>query len=449
VRVLLSAALAVLFPLSLAAQSPAGLWEGSITTPGAPLNVIIRLNEGPGGWTGTIDIPAQGAKGLPLSDIGVDGSTVRFTLAVPPQPPAAFNGTVSADGSSIAGQFMQAQARLPFALKRNASGVVVRKPRPQEPQPPLPYDAQEVSIESVDGVRLAGTLTTPRAAGRHPAVVLISGSGAQDRDETVYDHKPFLVLADHLTRQGIAVLRYDDRGFGGSTGSVAAATTEDFAADAGRALEWLKDRSEVDASRIGLIGHSEGGLIAAMVASRSADVNFLVLLATSGVVGETLLYQQAAALGRAMGAPEDQLAKARAMQEQLYAIVKSETDLELMRTRIRALAGDGPADVLTSPWFRFFLTYDPAKALGAVKVPALALNGEQDLQVPFKENLAAIQAAFASGGNRDVTVRSFPALNHLFQTSKTGHPMEYGAIEETFAPAVLDVVSAWILERVR
>jgi pimeloyl-ACP methyl ester carboxylesterase len=431
------------------AQTPAGLWEGSVATPGTPIGIVVRLAQAAddGAWSGTIDIPSQGAKGVRLADVSVERSTVRFVLGGP--VPATFVGALSADSTEIAGRFTQGKAEFAFTLKLNTSGVTVRKPRPQEPQPPFPYDVHDVTFDSAPGVRLAGTLTVPRTPGPHPAVVLISGSGAQDRDETLFDHKPFLVLADHLTRQNIAVLRYDDRGVGGSTGSSAASTTMDFSADVVAAVDLLKTRKEVDASRIGLVGHSEGGVIASMVASRTTDVTFQVLLASSGVVGETLLYQQASRLAKALGANDEQLTKGRALQSQLYEILKTEKDVETMRARIRALNGEASAQVLTTPWFRFFLTYDPAVTLRQVKVPTLALNGENDLQVSATENLAAIESALKAGGNRDVTVRSLPRLNHLFQTSRTGLPAEYGAISETFSPEVLAIVSDWIIERTR
>jgi pimeloyl-ACP methyl ester carboxylesterase len=439
---------AVLVAAVAGAQSPAGLWEGSIAAPGTPIRVIVRLSQGTDGvWAGAIDLPAQGAKGVPLSEVSVDRSTVRFVLGGMAAPPAAFVGALSPDGREIAGRFTQAKAEFAFTLTFNPTGVVVRKPRPQEPQAPLPYDVHDVSYESVPGVRLGGTLTVPRDGRPRPAVVLITGSGTQDRDSTIFDHKPFLVLADHLTRRGIAVLRSDDRGVGASTGSAMTATTKDFADDVRSAVAFLKTRAEVDGARIGLVGHSEGGLIASMVAADSPDVAFQVLLASSGVVGETILYEQAAFIAKAMGASEEMLAKGRALQEQLYTVLKTETDVETMRTRIRALNGEASAQALTMPWFRFFLTYDPAVTLRAVKVPTLALNGENDLQVPFKANLEAIETAVRAGGNSDVTVRSLPRLNHLFQTSRTGLPVEYGTIDETFAPDALAIISTWILER--
>ena len=215
------------------------------------------------------------------------------------------------------------------------------------------------------------------------------------------------------------------------------------------AIEFLKSYPSTNKSRIGLIGHSEGGMIAPMVATRSKDVAFAVLLAGPGVTGEQILYEQAATLAQSQGATAEQVAQARAQQESIYRVLKSETDVAVMRDRIRAISGDAAAQALTSPWFRFFLTYDPATALGKVKIPILALNGEKDVQVPFKQNLPAIEAALKAAGNPDVTIWPFPNLNHLFQTSKTGLPNEYAQIEETMAPVVLEMIAKWILPRAK
>jgi fermentation-respiration switch protein FrsA (DUF1100 family) len=359
---------------------------------------------------------------------------------------------LSDDGATISGDFTQGPGKLTFTLRRNTTGkpAVVAAPRPQEPKPPYPYNDDEVTIEnSAAGVRLAGTLTTPKTGGGYPVVILISGSGQQDRNETIFGHKPFLVLADYLTRRGIGVLRMDDRGIGGTTGNPALATSEDIAGDVLAAVTFLKTYASTNRSRVGLVGHSEGGLIAPMVATRSKDVAFEVLLAGTGVTGEQILYEQAATLAQSQGATADQIAQRRAMQEQLYGILKSETDVAVMRERIRAINGEASARALTSPWFRFFLTYDPAVALRTVTIPTLALNGEKDVQVPFKQNLPAIEAALKAGGNTDVTVRSFPNLNHLFQTSRTGLPAEYAQIEETMAPVVLETIADWILARAK
>jgi len=454
VLMVVSRCLLLLAPLAVAAQAPApsasGLWEGAINLPSGVLEVAVRLDRpASGSWAGTIDIPAQGAMARPLANITVDGSEVRFSIAGVPGDPT-FAGTLSEDGATIQGGFTQGPGKLTFSLKRNTTGkpAIVAAARPQEPKPPYPYLTDEVTIQnSAAGVKLAGTLTTPRAADAYPVVILITGSGQQDRNESIAGHKPFLVLADYLTRRGVAVLRLDDRGVGGSTGNAALATSEDFAGDVLAAVEFLKSYYSTSKSRIGLIGHSEGGLIAPMVALRSKDVAFEVLLAGPGVTGEQILYEQAATLAQTQGASPEQVAQARTQQERIYGVLKSETDVAVMRDRIRAISGDASAQALTSPWFRFFLTYDPATALGAVKIPTLALNGEKDVQVPFKQNLPAIEAALKAGGNTDGTCRSFQNLNHLFQTSKTGLPSEYALIEETMAPVVLEVIADWILAR--
>ena len=452
----MSRCLLLLAPLAVAAQAPApsasGLWEGAINLPSGVLEVAVRLDRpASGSWAGTIDIPAQGAMARPLANITVDGPAVRFSIAGVPGDPT-FAGTLSEDGATIQGGFTQGPGKLTFSLKRNTTGkpTIVAAPRPQEPKPPYPYLTDEVTIQnSAAGVKLAGTLTTPRAAEAYPVVILITGSGQQDRNESIAGHQPFLVLADYLTRRGIAVLRLDDRGIGGSTGNAALATSEDFAGDALAAVEFLKSYYSTSKSRIGLIGHSEGGMIAPMVALRSKDVVFEVLLAGPGVTGEQILYEQATTLAQSQGASAEQVAQARAQQERIYGVLKSETDVAVMRDRIRAISDDASAQALTSPWFRFFLTYDPATALRAVKIPTLALNGEKDVQVPFKQNLPAIEAALKAGGNTDGTVRSFPNLNHLFQTSKTGLPNEYAQIEETMAPVVLEAIAEWILARAK
>jgi uncharacterized protein len=358
-----------------------------------------------------------------------------------------------------------------------ASQTASGQSRPQEPKPPYPYDEQEVVYQNKkDGVQLAGTLTLPRSKGPFPAVLLITGSGPQDRNETVLDHKPFLVLADHLTRLGIAVLRVDDRGVGKSTGRFSEATSEDFAADALAGVEYLKTRNEVAPRRIGLIGHSEGGLIAPMLAARSTDIAFIVMMAGSGLTGEQILYHQAMLIARAHGVSDELIAQNRAAQERVFAIIKQEKDGVVAEKRIREEAAtfrelaarikaeareeqrktmdliaeyiEMQAKLAVSPWFRFILTYDPRPTLMKVRCPVLAINGEKDLQVPAKENLAAIRLALETGGNKDYTVLALPNLNHLFQTCRTGAISEYAQSEETISPAALDTISKWILRRI-
>jgi pimeloyl-ACP methyl ester carboxylesterase len=335
--------------------------------------------------------------------------------------------------------------------------------RPQEPKKPYPYDEEEVGYENKrDGVKLAGTLTLPRGKGPFPVALLITGSGPQDRNESLLGHKPFLVLADYLTRRGIAVLRVDDRGVGGSTGSVPDSTTENFAADVMAGIEFLKTRKEIDPEKIGLIGHSEGGAVAPMVAAQNGDVAFIVLMAGMGLTGEEILYLQGAMIMKASGASAGQLAKQRATQESMFKILKEEKDPATAEKRLheelsrnlteeekkkseQAIAAQ--IKQVNKPWFRYFLTLDPRSALRKVKCPALALNGENDLQVPATENLREIEAAIKAGGNKDITIVSLPKLNHLFQTSETGSLSEYAKIEETIAPVALKTIGDWILKR--
>jgi pimeloyl-ACP methyl ester carboxylesterase len=312
----------------------------------------------------------------------------------------------------------------------------------------------EVTYENKPGgAKLAGTLTLPPGFGPFPAVLLITGSGQQDRDEAIMGHRPFLVLADHLTRKGIAVLRVDDRGIGGSTGEVKTATTEDFAGDVLAGVEFLKNRGKpIDPHKIGLIGHSEGGTIAPMVATRSSDVAFIVMMAGTGVPGDEILMAQVAGLSKAAGVPAAAIARNLDLERQILDIVKQESDPKAREARLREWKEksapqmpDAQVQAVMTPWMRFFVTFDPATALRKVACPVLALNGERDLQVPPDLNLPAIDKALKAGGNHDYQIVKLPKLNHLFQTSQTGAMDEYARIEETIAPGALETMSTWIL----
>lgn len=337
--------------------------------------------------------------------------------------------------------------------------------RPQEPKNIISYDAEEVRYSNLtaDAI-LAGTLTLPRSEKPSPAVLLIAGSGRVDRDETVFGHKPFLVLADHLTRQGFVVLRVDKRGVGQSTGNYDIATTEDFAADVLAGVEYLKTRKDVDPGRIGLIGHSEGGLIAPMVAIKSNDVAFIVLMAGPCVTGEAILYAQESLISRAMEVTEEQLGYQLDFQKQVLSVIKNEPDLEKAGELLREIIAKQLASLpkeeqqasaeameaqmqrCNSRWLRYYLTYDPAISLKHLKLPVLVINGELDSQVSPKQNLPVIAKVLEEAGNRNYRIIEFPKLNHFFQTCETGSILEYGQIEETIAPVVLDTLSDWILE---
>jgi pimeloyl-ACP methyl ester carboxylesterase len=457
-----------------AAAGVAGDWSGTLNAGGVQLRLVVHFTPKPGGGlAGTLDsIDQPGSNGLPFSLVRQTGAMVHAESAL---IHAVFDGTLDGAGKTITGHWTQT-VPLPLTLTRMTAAMraaLGRNDRPQEPKPPYPYTSEDVSFPGgAAGVTLAGTLTLPLAStgenGPSPAAVLISGSGPNDRDETILRHKLFLVLADSLTRRGIAVLRYDKRGIGKSTGSYAQATSADFAADAGAAFAYLRTRPQVNARKIGLIGHSEGGLIAPMVAAKSPDVAFLVLLAGTGIPGERIIAEQSALIGHAEGASDADVAKSQVMEKKLLAVAAHETDPAAARTQIQALMRQAMATMtpaqkktmgdpapliraqsaaLASPWFHFFLTYDPAPTLKQVHCPVLALDGSLDLQVPPSENLAAIGAALKAGGAADVTTTELPGLNHLFQTAKTGSPSEYGRIEETLAPVLLTTVGDWIAAR--
>jgi pimeloyl-ACP methyl ester carboxylesterase len=422
------------------------------------LKLVFNVAKDGERWKGTMDSPDQGATGVPCDKVTLEGTNVKFAIQ---QLGASFQGTLDAEAKTISGLFKQSGTSLSLTLKKLDQAPDYR--RPQEPRKPWPYEAVEVSFENAAAKnRLTGTLTVPRGKGPHPAVLLISGSGQQDRDETLLGHKPFLVLADHLTRQGIAVLRVDDRGTGGSTGEVMKATSEDFAGDAAAGVEFLKGRAEVQKKKIGLVGHSEGGMIAPMVAARSGDVAFIVLLAGPGQTGEEILRFQVNHLTKEQGATEEQAKKKEEQYVRVFEMMRGEPDDAAARKKALAILGEdreamagimGPFDTpqgmgqLLNAWMRWFLTYDPKPVLAKVRCPVLALNGALDRQIVSKPNLAGIEAALKESGHKDFTVRELPGLNHLFQTAKTGSGQEYAKIDETFAPAALKAVSDWITAR--
>jgi fermentation-respiration switch protein FrsA (DUF1100 family) len=358
--------------------------------------------------------------------------------------------------NSIDGTFTQGGRPLPLLLKRVKDQAELETRHPQNTVKPYPYREEDVTYANkAAGNTLAGTLTVPPGKGPFPAVLLISGSGPNDRDETVFGHKPFLILADFLTRKGIVVLRADKRGIGKSTGDLANATTADFATDAEAGVAYLKSRPEADPRRIGLIGHSEGGTIAPMVAAGDPGVRFIVLMAGPGVPGDQSIVEQGRLLEEAAGATREKAAQDADKQRELFALVEKEKDGAILDKELRAnLAGrvpdaqmDAAIQQLTSPWMRYTLTYDPATALRKVACPVLALNGEKDLQVSSAQNLPAIRKALEEGGNKHAEIDELPGLNHLFQTAKTGSPTEYAQNEETIAPVALDKIAGWILKQ--
>jgi uncharacterized protein len=447
-------------------QKISGSWSGTLKFQGIELVLVFNFSVNDhDSLTVTIDSPDQGAKDIPTSSVVVtqDSMIVKSKTLK-----GSFRGAFSKDFSTATGVWKQSGMTLPTELKHSVK--LFTRNRPQEPQPPYPYKEKEVVFKnSLQENSLAGTLTYPDDKGVFPAVVLITGSGPQNRDEELLGHKPFLVLADYLTRQGIAVLRYDDRGVGKSNGDFKSATTADFATDAAAAVSFLKTEEHIDTSRIGLIGHSEGGMIAPMVASEGNDIAFIVLMAGPGQTGEQILLSQAALIGRADSTPEKDIARERKLSMNIYSILRKNSDntkaASLIRKEITSYNKKYPPEkaedrmtdqamelqiqTLTSPWFRYFLTFNPVTYLSKVKCPVLALNGSLDLQVPAKENLSAIEKAMIFGGNSHYTIEEIPGVNHLFQTATTGSPSEYSKIEETISPKVLQMISDWILQTTR
>jgi uncharacterized protein len=432
-----------------------GVWEGAIRTPtGVALRLRVHVSANPdGALKGTLDSVDQGAFGIPIDSMSFEEGLLKWTIS---RPMASYEGRLSGDGATVSGTFTQGGMAMELVLKRKDASAAKPPARPQEPKPPFPYQSADLTFPSkAAGVTLAGTLTAPEGAGPHPAVILISGSGPQDRDESIMGHKPFLVLADHLTRAGFVVLRYDDRGVGKSGGNFATSTSVDFSDDAEGAFDFLRGRKEIDPKRIGFVGHSEGGIIAPMVAARREDVAFLVLLAGTAVPGADVMIAQGEAIARTMGAHEEARRANREMQEKLFEAVRLTPDPEELRKRVEEVLAPLPeaqralqVRQIVSPWMRFFVTYDPAPVLRRVKCPVLALFGEKDLQVLRGQNAAVMEEALKAEGNQRTEVRLVPGVNHLFQPADTGLPQEYATIELTMEPEVLEMVAGWLRRQV-
>jgi len=450
------------------------IWAGTLDAVIQKLPLRFRVGKGTDGKEDVrMDSLGQKAGGFrAVRTVAGDAWTIKVAAVK-----GEFAGKLGPDGK-LTGSWKQGGATLPLVLDKvtvaTAAATISEKRRPQTPKPPFPYDTREAAFRNInDGVELAGTLTLPRGPGPWPAVVLVSGSGQQDRDETLMDHKPFLVLADALSRVGIAVLRYDDRGVGGSTGDPTKGTSVDFARDAEAGIDWLQKQPGIDPARIGIVGHSEGGLIAALLAERRTDLAGIVMLAGTGVDGGRILVSQGELVLKSEGLGDaDQIRRSRIMQEAMIDAVRGSdesTDPAALAakagTRIRSDLADeiekaddaakaqldaAVADGLrrlSAPWFRFFIGHDPATALAKVTCPVLAVIGEKDVQVDPGLNLPAIRQALAAGGNADATVEELPGLNHLFQTCTTGAVSEYDRIEETFAPVALGTVRDWLVKR--
>ncbi len=445
-----------------------GSWSGAIQIMGTELGIDVKFKTETDSIRGTIDIPQQNAKDLKLTHISFTTPKVYFELSA--ATVAVFEGELQAD--SITGKFLQAGMEGKFYLKKTSDEVII-KVTPPEITEELPYNSEEVTFTNGD-ITFAGTLTIPKSEGKHPAVVMITGSGPQNRDEELLGFKPFKIIADYLTRNGIAVLRYDDRGVGGSTGkSVSESTSEEFAGDVLEAVKFLKTRSDINPKQIGLIGHSEGGIVAPLAAVESKDAAFIVLIAGTGVKGIDIIKEQSALIMRAENTPEEDIKENIELQDKLYKVLESNGDMEVLREELKKAVIKSYDDLpeeqkkaitdkdeyvksmvdlqlkqFESPWMKYFLLYNPAPTLEKVTCPVLMLFGELDLQVPPSQNKELMEKALEKGGNKDFKTVVMPKANHLFQSATTGSPNEYAKLPKEFVPGFLDTIKNWITDRV-
>jgi len=446
--------------LAAAAQesSLVGYWRGAIQAGGRTFTFVFTFSmDTQKGIQGLLDLPEQSEQNIPVDEIKITGNRVYLDMK---KVQRKFEGEISADKKKIVGVYIRSNGtRLPLTLERTDSAFSLK--RPQMPQPPYPYKEDPVVIVNKDDqTKLAGALTIPDGAGPFPAVILISGSGAQDRDETISSHKPFLVLADFLARRGAAALRCDDRGTGESGGEHLAATTAVRAADVGWMIEYLLTRKEIDRKRIFLLGHSEGTVMASMAASRNPLTAGIILLGAPGLSIEENLYLQNTLLRKAEGASDGAIAQANVLQRKIFSVVKEVTDDEEARTKLREIYSSNMYERLTAsqknsideriatvltPYFRDIIKCEPSIPLSKVSCPVLAIIGEKDLQCPPKENIPALEKALRAGGNQNFRVIEMEGLNHLLQSSTSGSMSEYASIEETISPRALAAISDWLL----
>ncbi|GGN71740.1 alpha/beta hydrolase family protein [Nocardia rhizosphaerihabitans] len=422
-----------------------GPWHGDIEVPGQPISIGVTFAEN---GSATIDIPVQGVRAATLKDVRTEPDRVEFTIPDVPGDPG-FRGKL--DGEQIAGDWVQSGQTTPLVLHR---GQVEGLARPQDPKPPYPYRSEDVTYRNGD-ITIAGTLTEPEGTGPFPAILLITGSGPQDRDEDLMGHRPFLLLADTFTRAGYAVLRTDDRGVGGTSGKLDDATYADLAGDAAAGVAFLRDRPEIDPAKVGLFGHSEGGYLAPLVAARpDSNVAFAVLMAGPSVVGADVLIEQNKVIMAAAGEPQDKIDEQVDYVTQWSTLLRS-GDIDGAKAFAQQHNDSLPAeerapqeavDSFNTPYMASFITYDPKPALEALRIPVLAFFGEKDQQVLVSQNEEPMRANLA--GDPDATVYTFPGLNHLMQPTETGKPSEYATIETTIDPAVLTYVTDWLTQHI-
>ncbi|KAA5535910.1 alpha/beta hydrolase family protein [Paenimyroides baculatum] len=443
---------ALLFSFSSFAQIE-GTWNGAIEIPNQKLPFVLHITKENGQYKATSDSPDQGVYGIELQEIRFENNKLYLKDA---RMYMTYEGDLT-NGNTINGTFKQGGQ----SFKLNFTKGEFKRNRPQEPQPPFSYKTEDVTFENKEAkIKLAGTLTMPNGKGKFPAVVLVTGSGAQDRNEEILGHKSFLVIADHLTKNGYAVLRYDDRGVAASEGDFESATTYNFANDAKSAVDFLKNIKEIDSKKIGILGHSEGGMIAQIIAAERKDLPFIISLAGPGISIDELMLVQKYEIEKASGLSNEVLEANQKLFRKIYEIIKKNPSNDIANKEIKSFLKSDPtykelsdkqinelASITESNWFATFIRYNPENNLKKINAKALILNGEKDVQVTAKENLEGWIKDLSH--NKKATIKSYPNLNHLFQSAKTGMPNEYGEIETTIEPFVLEDITKWLNENVK
>ncbi|PWT96467.1 MAG: alpha/beta hydrolase [Bacteroidetes bacterium] len=456
--------------ISLAQTSVVGIWQGTINA-GLQLRLVFHISADSTGKLITVmDSPDQNSKGFPTSGTSIKGDSLIIEVS-------SVNGRYAGkikNSSTINGEWSQGKL---FPLDLKKVDHVEELIRPQTPKPPFPYKSDSVEYDGANTkLQYGATITIPNGRGPFPALVMITGSGQQGRDEDLLGHRPFAVIADYLTKNGYVVLRVDDRGKGKSTGDFENSTSQDFANDVEESLNYLNTRKEVNHKKIGLIGHSEGGMIAPMVAIKRKDVSFIVLLAGPGVKITQLMTEQNGAILESVGIVHSASEKFLSLYKSMIEIIPGADSKETAKEKVnqlvttwqqqtpsaavRATTGiyddssrnkyvNTIVDGLYNPWFRFFLGYDPAPAIQKLSCKVLALNGSKDVQVISKSNLAGIDSALKKSKSPSYKTQELPGLNHLFQHCKSCQLAEYGKLEETFSPEALDIIRDWLNKEVK
>lgn len=446
-----------------------GTWQGSLNV-GIELRIVFHIAEdGKGGFISTADSPDQSAYGLKCDATTIQDVQLSIEMA---DLNALFKGKLVND-STIEGVFTQG-AEFPLLLKKTEK--IIERNRPQTPKPPFPYTSEDVEYYNADkSLQYGATITIPEGKGPFPAAVLITGSGPQDRNEEIMGHKFFAVIADHLTRKGFIVLRVDDRGVGKSTGKFNEATSEDFAKDVNNSVDYLLSRPEVDKKKVGMIGHSEGGMIAPMVAAKRKNINFIILMAGPGVKIMELMAEQNEAIAKSNGVSEEALGEIKPLFRKIAKTVLESSDslaattntsiavenwiatrskkvleeLHLATPEQRQEYITAMVRELQSPWLKYFINFNPAPYLEQLTCKVLAINGDKDIQVISSQNLPGIEASLKKSKSKEYAIKELPGLNHLFQSCKKCTINEYGELEETISPAALEAITNWLEKNVK